>query len=75
MLFCHTPFFIVVSVKLNGSLIFDCVKNLVNVYIAQCKMVEFNYLESKRCWGGGGGKQVNLIKSALLWFLFLKLSY
>ena len=53
--FCHTPFFIVVSVKLNGSLIFYCVKNLVNVYIAQCKMVEFNYLESKRCLGGGGG--------------------
>lgn len=77
ILFCHTPFFIVVSVKLNGSLIFDCVKNLVNVYIAQCKMVEFNYLESKRCLGGGGGspKQINLIKSALLWFLFLKLSY
>lgn len=71
--FCHTPFFIVVSVKLNGSLIFYCVKNLVNVYIAQCKMVEFNYLESKRCLGGG--EQVNLIKSALLWFLFLKLSY
>ena len=76
ILFCHTPLFIVLSVKLNGSLIFDCVKNLVNVYIAQCKMVEFNYLESKKCWGGGGSpKQVNLIKSALLWFLFLKLSY
>lgn len=73
--FCHTPFFIVVSVKLNESLIFDCVKNLVNVYIARCKMVEFNYLESKRCLGGGSPKQVNLIKSALLWFLFLKLSY
>ena len=50
------PFFIVVSVKLNGSLIFDCVKNLVNVYIAQCKMVEFNYLESKRCLREGGGQ-------------------
>ena len=53
--FCHAPFFIVVSVKLNGSLIFYCVKNLVNVYIAQCKMVEFNYLESKSVWGGGAG--------------------
>ena len=72
ILFCHTPFFIVVSVKLNGSLIFDCVKNLVNVYIAQRKMVEFNYLESKRCLGGGGGrpKQVNLIKSAIFGFYF-----
>lgn len=75
ILFCHTPFFIVVSVKLNGSLIFDCVKNLVNVYIAQCKMVEFNYLEKDVLGGGGSPKQVNLIKSALLWFLFLKLSY
>ena len=62
ILFCHTPFFIVVSVKLNGSLIFDCVKNLVNVYIAQCKMVEFNYLESKRCLGGGGGAPPKKIK-------------